>query len=307
MTAYSVVVPVYNSQDTLEELYSQLQSFFSEAAQTFEVVFVDDCSTDNSWGVIEKLQGEHKGITGVKLSKNSGQHHATSCGILHTRGQQIITIDDDLQIKPAEIKKLILRQAETGADVVYGIYPQKKHSFVRNWGSRLFEAIFKKYAQTISKGSSFKLIKEGIARKVAAHHIKHLYIDEIINWYTHRITTVEVEHHPRQYGRSGYTLFGLVFMSLNYIVNYTILPLRLMTYLGFFSSLISFVIGLYFIYRKIFFGAELGFTALITAIFFSTGILLFCFGIIGEYIRRLFDVTYNKPTYNIEKVLASSD
>lgn len=300
---YSVVVPVYNSQDTLVELYGQLLSFFTAASQRFEVVFVDDCSTDNSWHVIETLKKEYEGITAIKLSKNSGQHHATSCGILHTEGAFIITIDDDLQIKPAEIEKLIIKQTETGADVVYGIYPQKKHSLIRNWGSRLFEAIFKKYAQTISKGSSFKLIKSGIALKVAAHNIKHLYIDEIINWYTHRIATTEVEHHPRHFGKSGYTLFGLIFMSLNYIVNYTILPLRLMTYLGFFSSLISFIIGLYFIYRKVFFGAELGFTALITAIFFSTGILLFCFGIIGEYIRRLFDVTYNKPTYNIEKVL----
>jgi len=303
MCEFSVIVPVYNSKDTLEELYSQITDFFTGENNSYEVVFVDDCSTDNSWDVITTMQLNHKHIIGIKLSKNSGQHHATSCGITHAQGNFIVTIDDDLQIYPSEIGKLLATQNKTRADVVYGIYPQKKHSIIRNWGSLLFEKIFKKYAQTISKGSSFKLLKADIAHKVASHNIKHLYIDEIINWYTQNIVTVEVEHHPRQYGKSGYTLFGLIFMSLNYIINYTILPLRIMTYVGFFSSVLSVIIGIYFIYRKFFLGAQLGFTALIVAIFFSTSILLFCFGIIGEYIRRLFDTSYNKPTYNIEKVV----
>jgi len=303
MSQFSVVVPVYNSEDTLCELYVELKNYFRNSNKTFEVIFIDDCSSDNSWDVILKLHTENSGITGVKLSKNSGQHHAISCGITHAKGDFIITIDDDLQIKPIQIEKLIEAQQRTKADVVYGIYPQKKHSVLRNWGSKIFGAIFKTYANTISKGSSFKLIKSVVAHKVTTHNIKHLYIDEIINWYTQNIATVEVEHYPREKGKSGYSFFGLVFLSLNYIINYTILPLRLMTYLGFLSSLISFIAGIYFIYRKVFFGAELGFTALITAIFFSTGILLFCFGIIGEYIRRLFDISYNKPTYNVEKVL----
>ena len=303
MPEYSVIVPVYNSKDSLEELYKQIAVFFTGNLHSFEVIFIDDCSTDNSWDVITDLQQNNNHITGIKLSKNSGQHHATSCGITHAQGNYIITIDDDLQIHPSEIEKLLATQQKTRADVVYGIYPQKKHSIVRNWGSLLFEKIFKKYAETISKGSSFKLLKADIAHKVASHNIKHLYIDEIINWYTHNIVTVEVEHHPRPFGKSGYTLFGLIFMSLNYIINYTILPLRIMTYVGFFSSIFSVIIGIYFISKKLFFGAELGFTALIVAIFFSTSILLFCFGIIGEYIRRLFDISYNRPTYNIEKVV----
>jgi len=303
MPEFSVIVPVYNSKDTLVELYSLITAFFNEKGASFEVIFIDDCSNDNSWDMIVELQQSHQYITGIKLSKNSGQHQATSCGITHAQGNFIITIDDDMQIHPSEIEKLIAIQNKTKADVVYGIYPQKKHSFIRNWGSLLFEKIFKKYAQTISKGSSFKLIKADIAYKVASHNINHLYIDEIINWYTQNIVTVEVGHHPRQYGKSGYTLIGLIFMSLNYIINYTILPLRIMTYVGFFSSLISAIIGIYFIFCKIFYYTSLGFTALIVTIFFSTSVLLFCFGIIGEYIRRLFDVRYNRPTYNIEKVV----
>jgi len=303
MIGYSVIIPVYNSRDTIEELFKQLSEFFNKINSDFEVVFVDDFSTDNSWMILEKIQQKNKNVTAIKLSKNSGQHHALSCGITHATGDYIITIDDDLQIKPLEIEKLIVCQNDTGADVVYGIYPQKKHSLIRNIGSRFFEVIFKKYAHTISKGSSFKLLKAQIAHKITSHNIKYLYIDEIINWYTQKIVTVEVEHHPRVIGKSGYSFFGLVFLSLNYIINYTVLPLRIMTYLGFLLSIVFFFIGLYFIYKKLFFGAELGFTALITAIFFSTGILLFCFGIIGEYIRRLFDVSYNKPTYNIEKVI----
>ena len=105
MPEFSVIVPVYNSKDTLEELYNLIAAFFNEKEAAFEVVFVDDCSTDSSWDVIVELQQNHKHITGIKLSKNSGQHQATSCGITHAQGNFIITIDDDMQIHPSEIKK----------------------------------------------------------------------------------------------------------------------------------------------------------------------------------------------------------
>lgn len=306
MPDYSVVVPVFNSEQTLEELLGFIKSFFDARQLSFEVICIDDCSTDSSWDVLESLTKCYPTLTAIRLSVNTGQHHATSCGIKHSKGAFIVTIDDDMQVHPEEIGKLIEVQIQTSSDVVYGIYPQKKHSVWRNWGSKMFGFIFKRYAKTISKGSSFKLIRAGIAQKVASHNIRYMYIDEIINWYTNRITTVEVTHHPRRQGSSGYTFAGLVFLSINYIINYTTLPLRLMTYLGFFFSLISFIIGLYFVYRKVFFGAEIGFTALITAIFFSTGILLFCFGIIGEYIRRLFGVSYNKPAYTIQHIVGAS-
>ncbi|MDD3877536.1 MAG: glycosyltransferase family 2 protein [Bacteroidales bacterium] len=300
MIKYSVVVPVFNSEDTLESLYDKTHEFFFSKGFDFEMVFVDDYSTDNSWRNIVSLHERHKNVQGIKLNKNAGQHHATSCGIKHALGDFIITIDDDLQVYPEEIDKLISTQYSTAADVVYGIYIKKKHSPLRNMGSILFGKIFKKYAETISKGSSFKLMKAEIARKSASHNIRHLYLDEIINWYTGNIATVDVEHHPRQHGKSGYNIFSLVFISLNYIVNYTVLPLKMMTYFGLISSIISAGFGLYFLFNKVFFGAALGFTAIIVAIFFSTSILLFCFGIIGEYIRRLFDMNQNKPIYHVD-------
>jgi len=303
MIKYSVVVPVFNSETTLPLLYEKLHGFFSARGDEYELVFVDDGSTDKSWQQITQLHKANKEVIGIKLCRNAGQHHATSCGISQASGTFVITIDDDLQVHPNEIAKLISTQFASEADVVYGIYLRKKHSVVRNMGSILFEKIFKRYAQTISKGSSFKLIRTDIAKKMASHNIRHLYLDEILNWYTGKIATVEVEHHPRTRGKSGYNIFNLVFISLNYIINYTALPLKMMTYFGLISSIISAGFGLYFLLNKVFFGAALGFTALIVAIFFSTSLMLLCMGIIGEYIRRLFDMAQNKPNYHIENLL----
>ena len=159
MCEFSVIVPVYNSKDTLEELYSQITDFFTGENNSYEVVFVDDCSTDNSWDVITTMQLNHKHIIGIKLSKNSGQHHATSCGITHAQGNFIVTIDDDLQIYPSEIGKLLATQNKTRADVVYGIYPQKKHSIIRNWGASSLKRFLRNMHRPFQKAPHLNFLK----------------------------------------------------------------------------------------------------------------------------------------------------
>ena len=302
MVDYSIVVPVYNSENTLDELFRRIKQTFHSMGKSFEVIFVDDFSEDKSWKKLKELKRENpQEIKAIKLSKNFGQHSAILCGLNFVENS-VITLDDDLQIPPEEIPKLIETLNESDADVVYGIFEQKKHSFFRNIGHHLIERIFKEFANTSGKGSSFKLIDFSIVEKIRIQNQQFIYIDEILSWFTNNIDYVTVKHLPRE-GTSSYSTAKLFLMTFNLLINYTVFPLRMMTYFGLFVSIISACFGLYFLFMKLLFGAEIGFTALIVAIFFSTSLVMFCMGIIGEYISRLYINQSNRPTFLIKTVI----
>jgi glycosyltransferase involved in cell wall biosynthesis len=137
---YSIVVPVFNSEASLEELFSRLTQVMDQTGKTYEMIFVDDGSLDQSWEVMKKIKEENPGVfTAIRLAKNFGQHSATFCGFNFVKGKSIITLDDDLQCPPEEIPKLIKAMDESDAELVYGIYKAKKHSLARNIGSKTFK------------------------------------------------------------------------------------------------------------------------------------------------------------------------
>ena len=299
---YSIVVPVYNSEGSLQPLFERIDSFFNTIGKKYQLVLVDDGSKDRSWPVMLQLKQKHyEKIRLVRLAKNSGQHNATLCGIHHSVGQFIITIDDDLQIPPEEIGKLIQRYEETQADLVYGTFPNKQHSIFRNVGSWVFNKVFRYIGSTSGNGSSFRMITRQLADNMKMLNQKYLLLDEVLCWYTSSVAYTPVDHQQRTIGRSGYSTFKLIFLSFNYIINYTNIPLRLMTYMGLFFSIITFSLSIYYVYDKLVRQVELGFTSLIVAIFFSTSLILFCLGIIGEYISRLYSRD-GSPHYIIKEV-----
>lgn len=301
---YSVVVPVFNSTDSLEHLFNRIQKVFEQFNQPWEIVLVDDHSTDDSWQKLEKLQAEHPAqVIAVALSRNFGQHNATICGIAQATGRYILTLDDDLQNPPEEIPKLIAAMQQTDADLVYGIPVRKHHSLARNIGSSALKAGSRRIYGTKGNGSSYRLIKSDLGKKLLNHQINFVYLDELFNWYTDRIEFVQVEHHPRSFKQSNYSSHGLFSLFSNLVIYYTAIPLRIMVYGGFISSLLSFFLGLWFIYRKIVHDVPLGFTALIVVILFSTSIILLSLGIIGEYLSRIYLVQNRKPPYSIHKIL----
>lgn len=301
---YSVIVPVYNSQNSLKELFERLSACFAQVGAEFTVIFIDDNSKDDSWQVVCGLKDEFPAqVKAIRLSKNFGQHNAILCGMHFIDGGNVITIDDDLQIPPEEIPKLIEHQKQTGADVVYGTFKSKKHSILRNFGSYLLGKIFQYFASTVGQGSPFRLIRNEIAEKLTNTNQSLIFLDEALGWFTERIEFVNVDHHKRKEGASGYSFIKLFFHTLNLIVSYTSLPLRVMTYFGLISALVCIGVGIHYIYLKYTYGAELGFTALIVAIFFSASIILLSLGIIGEYIRRLHATQYKKPPFAIRTVI----
>lgn len=301
---YSIVVPVYNGAQTIRELFLSIKDLFESMNTTFEVILVEDCGKDNSWEVISKLKHEFlEQVIAVKLSRNFGQHNATLCGFNYASGDFIITIDDDLQIPPQEIPKLINVQKETGAELVYGIYEGKKHSSFRNLGSQAVQKIVQYTFQTKGPITSFRLLSKSLCERVRNHKQGFVYIEGLFYWHTENIARVNVEHRRRKLGQSNYSVGKLIRLTVNLIFNFTTFPLRAIIVLGVLFSLVSFSIGVYFIIRKIFYEVPLGYTSIIVSIYFTSSILLLILGVIGEYLSRLYSLQNNRPQFSIRELL----
>jgi len=302
---YSIIIPVYNSSSTLNELFEGIKSVFEDIKQSYEVIFVDDSSTDNSWITIEKIKTNNPDIIkAIRLSKNFGQHNATFCGLSFSEGERIITIDDDLQVLPQEIKKLISTFNSVHPQLVYGYFKTKHHSNFRNTGSKLIKTTGKVLKKSKGEGSSFRLFTKEIANNILNHSQNFLYIDELLLWYTDDIEYCEVVHKPRKESKSGYSNLKLIKMALNLMIYYSAIPLRIMTWGGLLSSIITFGFGIFFLIKKIFLHhIPSGYTSLIVAILFSTSLIIFSLGILGEYIYRIYMLHNKKPPYSIKQVL----
>jgi len=300
---YSVVVPVFNSETSLEEMFSRLTAVMDSTGKTYELIFVDDGSRDRSWEVLKKIKEEHPdALTAIRLAKNFGQHSATFCGFNFAKGNFIITLDDDLQCPPEEIPKLIKAMEEADAELVYGIYKKKRHTFYRNLGSKSIKKISNLRGRP-KEGSSFRLISKNIIRKIIIHQQNFVFIDEILCWYTDYIGLAFVEHHKRKYKSSGYSNRKIWGLLANIMFYYTTAPLKLMVYGGLISSVFFFILSVFFILKKLLLDVPLGYTSLIVAILFSTSLILLSLGVIGEYLSRIYMVQNKKPLYSVKKVL----
>jgi len=301
---YSVIVPVYNSESTLEELFVRTKTVFETMGKPFEIVFVDDCSQDKSWEILTSLKKQYPAlIIAIRLSRNFGQHNAVFCGLEHAQGSLMITMDDDIQVPPEEIPKLIVSFDEKDADLVYGYFGKKKHSLFRNFGSFFIKKSSRLLLQSPGQGSSFRLFTSELAKNILKHNQHFMYIDELLLWYTGNIAFVLVDHQKRTFSHSGYSTWKLMKLSFNIVIYYTAVPLRIMTYGGFILSILSFILAIRFIINKLIHDVPLGYTSLIVAILFSTSIIMLCLGMIGEYLTRIYQVQNKKPPYSIKKIL----
>jgi undecaprenyl-phosphate 4-deoxy-4-formamido-L-arabinose transferase len=301
MKAISVVIPVYNSSEMLAELFAGIRTALQ--GESFEVIFVDDGSKDNSWLTLEKLKKENgDAITAVKLARNFGQHNALVCGFGFAQGEIIITMDDDLQHPPSELPKLLAAFRETDPDVLYGLPNKSQKGAVRTAGSYFVRRSSRYTAGNTGEGSSFRVMKKRIANAISEHsHRTMLFIDEILHWYTHNIHTIEVAHHQRKSGNSGYSLWRLWRLYVDISINHSAFPLKAMTWVGVLSSIVMFLLGVVFIYRKLVHDVPIGFTAQIVTILFSASIIMMSMGILGQYVFKLFQLQSKRPSYQIDR------
>lgn len=296
----SVVVPVYRSERSLDELVERIVATLGPYTAAYEIVLVNDGSPDGSWAKICAIAAADSHVRGLSLSRNYGQHNALLAGIRAARHEIIVTVDDDLQHQPEQIPVLV-ELITDDVDLVYG-YPEKEnHSMARNFLSRatkltLGASIGSDVAEHISAFRAFRtVLREGFTEV----QDPFLSIDVLLSWTTNHAVTVAVPMDDRRYGESNYSSAKLVRYALNLITGFSTLPLRVVSYLGFGFAVFGMGILAYVLITYVAHGGQSspGFPFLASLISILSGAQLFAIGIIGEYIGRLHYRSMNRPPY----------
>ena len=302
---YSVIVPVYNGETTIGELFKRTHSFFVKNKLEFEMVFVHDCGKDKSWKVLERIKMEYSDVVRIiKLSRNFGQHNALICGFEYANGDFFITMDEDLQHDPEDILRLIDEQQKGDYDVVYGTYDQLRHSAFRNLTSRMARKIIHfGIPDVFPNYTAYRLIKATVGRQTLEMLNSYTFLDGYLAWVTSNFSSCQVSHHDRFSGESSYTLKKLINHSINIFITFSSLPIRLLRKLSYLVIVITGCYSVYIIFRKILSDDfALGFPTIVLGIGFSLGIIMFALGIIGEYLFQINLKTTKRPNYVVKKV-----
>ncbi len=302
MSLYSIVVPVYNSEHTLEELYRRIRTVFEETLQEdFEIILVDDSSRDNSFAVMEQLRAKDRRVKIIQMARNFGQHPALLCGFSHAKGDFIITMDDDLQHPPEEIPKLVHTMNERpDVDVIIAKYEGRKHNFIRRLGTRLSV-----YATSRMLGkdpsleiTSFRLIRRFIVEAILQTNTYLPQIGNLLVLTSNRIINVPVRHDARAYGKSGYSFSRLARDLIYDITAHTAFPLIVVRDIGICSFLLSILLSAWYLIRYFAFGVSVeGWTTLVLLLLGFSGLTLLSLGIIGMYLMNILNEAKKMPHY----------
>ncbi len=309
---FSIVIPIYNEAENIPELYERLTKVMEkvcgrvkEPENCYEIILVDDGSKDRSWQLIRDIHEKDMRVRGIRFSRNFGHHIAITAGLDYAKGRAVILMDGDLQDPPEEIPGLV-EKFRGGYDVVYGIRKERRDPILKKMTSQLFWWILRRFSgvdmpqgQTMLRIMSRRLVD--VLNEMREHA---RFVHGMMAWAGLNVATLEVEHSPRVKGKSKYNIPRMFRLAFNAVSSFSTVPLRLATYLGFISSVISLVIGAYFLYKKIFWGIPvLGFAAIIVSIFFVGGIQLLVLGMFGEYIGRTYQEVQRRPLYIVMESL----
>ena len=322
MSLYSVVVPVYNSEHTLTELYTRLEKVFRETVQEpFELILVDDGSKDRSYQIMEELRQKafepyhaftvaelrqkDSRVKIIQMARNFGQHPALLCGFSHAEGDFIITMDDDLQHPPEEIPKLINTIKERDdVDVIIASYEGRKHGPIRRLGTKVSVWATSKMLgkDPDLQITSFRLIRRFLVEAMLQTNTYLPQIGNLLVLSSNRIINVPVHHDARAYGKSGYSFRRLVKDLLYDITSHSAFPLLLVRDFGICSFLVSVGLGIFFLIRYFLYGVSVeGWTSLMLVLLAFFGITLLSIGIMGIYLMNILNESKKMPHYVIRR------
>lgn len=302
---YSVVIPVYNSENIVERTVESIREFFLRRELRFEIVLVNDGSPDSCWAVISELARQHQEVVAIDLLKNYGQHHANLCGFRESKGDFVITMDDDLQNPPSEIDSLISK-AQEGYDLVLGRFETKQHSSVRRLGSRFVGWINRKVFEV--KGdlvlSNFRIIRRDVVDRVCQDRSFAPYIPGLVLKYSALRCNVLVKHLPRAAGKSNYTWRKILRLVATILFNHSSIPLRYGAAFGFIVAGASFLLSLYFLLAAMIKGTQAsGWASLVVLLSFFNGVLILLMSVIGEYVIRILREIGTQRSYEVREVV----
>ena len=302
----SIIIPVYNEQDNLENLYQRLTSVMDTFDKTYEIILTNDGSRDNSAKILNTLhQRRPEIIRIIHFNGNFGQHMAIMAGFERARGDIIITLDADLQNPPEEIPKLIAA-VEQGHDYVGGVRKNRQDTRFRRYASKLNNYIRFKITKIrmTDQGSMLRAFSKSLIDLMVAANESSLFIPALGYSLAANPTEIEVEHSPRAAGESKYNLYRLLRLNFDLMTGYSVVPLQAFTILGMLCSLLSTLLVAYMILRRLFIGPEAqGLFTLFAILFFLISILIMGLGIVGEYIGRIYQEIRKRPRYLIKEIL----
>lgn len=306
---YSVVIPVFNSESVVAETVRRTCAFFDVFDPSYEVVLVNDCSRDGSWEVISGIARSNPRVHAINLLRNAGQHAANLCGFRHSRGDWVVTIDDDLQNPPEEIAKLV-EKAREGYDLVIGEFRQKQHASYRKLGTRLIRAlnrrIFGQEKDLVL--SNFRLIRRDVVDRINAYRGAYPYIPGLCLLYSSRRANTLVEHHPRHVGESNYNWRRILTLVAAILFNYSSFPLRVVAGIGMVVALGSFALGLYYLIEGLWSRASVpGWTTIVVLLAFFNGMLMVMIGMLGEYIVRIINQISSSDPYVVSATVGTDE
>jgi glycosyltransferase involved in cell wall biosynthesis len=301
----SIVIPVYNSEGFVAELTRRIVDAMArqQSVAEYEVILVNDCSRDGSWGKIEQACELFPAVRGVNLRTNTGQHNAIMAGLRAASGEVIVVMDDDLQHAPEDIPKLYAKILE-GHDLCYAAFRQPKHAAWKIIGS-LFRDVTARGLLGVPRGiriSSFKAMSADIAREITRYEGPFPYVDGLALMTTRNIVNVQLEHHPRADGSSNYTLRESIFLWTKVAMNFSVLPLRFAAWLGLAFAGLGFLFAVFLIVQQLAFQRipVPGWASLVVVILIVGGVQLLALGAIGEYLGRAYLHMTAKPQYVIK-------
>ena len=303
----SILVPVYNSSEILPLLVQRLTPVVRSLNMSFEVILVNDGSSDDSWNVIRELATKDASIRGICLMRNYGQHNALLAGLRAARYATTVTLDDDLQHPPEELPKLV-EKFRSGFDVIYGSPENRAHGFFRNLASVVTKITLQNAmgAESARHVSAFRAFKTNLRKAFATYQSPFVSLDVLLTWGTRNFGHVRVRHEERQLGRSTYTVWKLISHALNMMTGFSVLPLQLASIVGFAFSLGGLAVLAYVLLRFALYGSTVaGFPFLASIIAIFSGAQLFALGILGEYLARMHFRALDRPTYAIAEMTAA--
>jgi glycosyltransferase involved in cell wall biosynthesis len=300
----SLVIPVYNEQDNLHLLYQRLCASLEPINTSFEIVFINDGSRDDSASILEALATKDRRICVIDLSRNFGHQVAISAGLDYANGRGVIIMDADLQDPPEVLPEFIDKWRE-GYDVVYAIRAKRRENWLKRGSYALFYRLLHRIAniEIPLDAGDFCIMDRKVVDSLNGMPERSRFVRGLRSWIGLRQTGLAYERQTRHSGQPKYTITRLIYLALDGLISFSFLPLRLITLLGFGVSILSILLAIGYMIQKLTFGlSPTGFTTTIVAILFLAGVQLITIGVIGEYVGRIFEEVKQRPLYVVRRI-----